>query len=269
MGKQTAKQKSFSSFLRIFSLLLVLGILYTNRYTLFHWLLQDEYIETSLYQASTEKEKIDAIFASFPNAIYGIDISQYQASVQWKKVGTIQDSTPISFVILRATMGEDGRDERYLRNWQNVPRKKLIRGAYHYYRPDENSSKQAENFIANVVLKKGDLPPILDIEESPKNQSIKKLRTGLKRWLKKIEAHYQMTPIVYSSDHFYNTYLAKKAFLKYPIWIANYNFVQKPKTRKWVMWQFSEKGLASGIKKYTDLNVFSGGIEELKKLSKK
>jgi lysozyme len=35
-------------------------------------------------------------------------------------------------------------------------------GAYHYYRPNENSLEQAALFIKTVSLKKGDFTPVLD-----------------------------------------------------------------------------------------------------------
>jgi lysozyme len=37
---------------------------------------------------------------------------------------------------------------------------------------NENSLEQATLFIKTVSLKKGDLPPVLDIERLPKNQSV-------------------------------------------------------------------------------------------------
>jgi lysozyme len=41
-----------------------------------------------------------------------------------------------------------------------------LRGAYHYYRPNENSLEQAAPL--KTVHRKSDLPPVLDIENYPK-----------------------------------------------------------------------------------------------------
>jgi lysozyme len=51
-------------------------------------------------------------------------------------------------------------------------------GAYHYYRPNENSLEQAALFIKTVSWR--DLPPVLDIERLPENQSVDRLKIGLK-----------------------------------------------------------------------------------------
>ncbi len=48
---------------------------------------------------------------------------------------------------------------------------KIMRGAYHYYRPNENSIEQANLFIKTVKLQKGDLPPVLDIEKLPEEST--------------------------------------------------------------------------------------------------
>jgi lysozyme len=47
-----------------------------------------------------------------------------------------------------------------------APKKQPYRGAYHYYRPNENSLEQATLFIKTVSLKKVDVP-VLDIERLP------------------------------------------------------------------------------------------------------
>ena len=71
---------------------------------------------------------------------------------------------PIEYVIIRSTMGDNRKDIRYKENWIGAKKQGFIRGVYHYYDPNENSTKQAHNFIKSVKLKGGDLSPILDIE---------------------------------------------------------------------------------------------------------
>ncbi len=197
--------------------------------------------------------------------IFGIDISEYQGNVIWDSVNLINEQFPIDFVFIRATMGTAGRDRKFSSNWKGVQRISRLRGAYHYFRPNENSIKQAENFIRVVKLKPGDLPPVLDIEERPRSQSMDSLRVGLKRWLDKVERHYKVKPIVYSGDSYFTDFLEKE-FSDYTLWIANYNFwIEKPK-RHWNFWQFSEKGSVKGIKGFVDLNMFNDDMEGLEKL---
>ncbi|OYD44870.1 glycoside hydrolase [Sphingobacterium cellulitidis] len=198
--------------------------------------------------------------------IFGIDVSQYQGNISWSEVLTINDEFPIDFIYIRATMGEKAKDSKFKQNWKEVKNRNKLRGAYHYFRPNENSIKQANNFIKTVELEPGDLPPVLDIEEMPRNQSMDSLKTGLKRWLTIVEKHYEIKPVLYSGDKYFADFLEKE-FADYTLWIANYNFwIEKPK-KHWNFWQFSEKGTVKGIKGPVDLNLFNGNIEELEKLS--
>ncbi len=197
--------------------------------------------------------------------IFGIDVSEYQGGILWDSVGVIHEQFPVDFVFVRATMGTRGRDKKFAANWKGVQRIARLRGAYHYFRPNENSIKQAENFIKVVKLKPGDLPPVLDIEERPRSQSMDSLRVGLKRWLDRVEQHYKVRPIVYSGDSYFSDFLEKE-FDDYTLWIANYNFwIEKPKDH-WDFWQFSEKGHVKGIKGFVDLNMFNGEMESLERL---
>ncbi len=195
------------------------------------------------------------------NAI-GFDVSEYQSEINWEQTYHIDESFELSFVFIRATAGKDKMDKRFKENWKASKERQLIRGAYHYYRPNENSIAQAENFIKNVKLEKGDLPPVLDIEKLPKSQSIDSLKIGLRRWLKKVEKHYKVKPIIYSGESYYTDFL-KKEFSDYPLWIANYNFWRNHLEDDWLFWQFTEKAQIQGIEGMVDVNIFNGDKNKL------
>ncbi|HEU0137554.1 MAG TPA: GH25 family lysozyme, partial [Flavobacterium sp.] len=86
--------------------------------------------------------------------VIGIDVSEYQGLIDWTKVDTVAPAREIGFVFIRATAGKDKVDSKFDANWQQAKDNNIIRGAYHYYRPNENSSEQADNFIATVKLSK-------------------------------------------------------------------------------------------------------------------
>ena len=192
----------------------------------------------------------------------GFDVSEYQSEIDWEQTYHIDESFELSFVFIRATAGKDKTDKRFKENWKASKERELIRGAYHYYRPNENSIAQAENFIKNVKLEKGDLPPVLDIEKLPKSQSIDSLKVGLRRWLKKVEKHYKVKPIIYSGESYYTDFL-KKEFSDYPLWIANYNFWRNHLEDDWLFWQFTEKAQIEGIEGMVDVNIFNGNKNKL------
>ena len=198
------------------------------------------------------------------NYSYGIDVSEYQGVVSWNTIAQQKSNYKVSFTLIRSTAGKDHRDRYFTHNWRESKNNNITRGAYHYYRPNENSTKQAQNFIANVKLQSGDLPPVLDVEQLSKVQSMQSLKSGIKNWLNIIEKHYGIQPILYTGTHFYRDHL--NDFTEYPLWIANYNQIENPLSEKdWIMWQFSDQGQINGISGPVDLDLFNGNIEDLNK----
>ena len=207
--------------------------------------------------------RIFEVLSRHDTKVVGFDVSEYQGEIAWDKIDKIEDDFPLTFVFVRATAGNDRPDLRFAANWKAAKEHYFIRGAYHYYRPNENSLQQAENFIKTVRLRKGDLPPVLDIEQLPKNQSIDSLKIGLRRWLNRVEKHYKVKPIIYSGESYYTDFL-KDEFKDYPFWIANYNFFVENIKKDWLFWQFTEKAQIPGITGLVDVNIFNGNKEDLK-----
>ena len=193
----------------------------------------------------------------------GLDVSEFQGNIDWRLVKNIENQYPLEFVFIRATAGNDREDGQFAANWLGAKENKMIRGAYHYYRPNENSLEQAQLFIKTVQLKKGDLPPVLDIEKLPNEQSLKNMKLGLSRWLRAIEAHYKVKPIIYTSEKYYDDFL-KDEFGDYLFWIANYNFYRDKIGTNWLFWQFTEKATVQGIKGNVDVNIYNGDLEQLR-----
>lgn len=213
-----------------------------------------------------ETKRINKIIGDNTDKVFGFDVSHYQRKedIVWDSLSIANKSIPLQFVILRATMGNRAADKHFDEFWELAQKNKLIRGAYHFYRADEDPVKQANNFLENVKLESGDLPPILDIEKIPKRKTNAKLKEDLKVWLKIIEKAYGKKPILYTYYYFYKDFLAED-FADYPLWLANYNDVPAPNPEdNWDFWQFSEKGIVNGIDTKVDLNVYNGGIWSLK-----
>lgn len=246
----------------------VIGGLYNYRHGFLYYLgfkTEKRTNELSEEERKIEDIRIFEVLSRHDTKLVGFDVSEYQEEIEWEKINTIEEDFPLSFVFIRATAGSNKIDARYKENWKAAKEHYFVRGAYHYYRPNENSIAQADHFIKNVSLRKGDLPPVLDIEKLPKNQSIDSLKVGLRRWLKRVEKHYKVKPIIYSGESYYTDFL-KKEFNEYPLWIANYNFFVERIQNDWLLWQFTEKAQIHGIKGMVDVNVFNGNKEDLKAL---
>lgn len=187
-------------------------------------------------------------------SIHGIDVSHYQGDIDFDVLG---GDPHVDFVFIKATEGRSLVDRKFKINWQQLHEQQIPCGAYHFYRPAVSAKWQARLFIKNVQLKKGDLPPVLDLEVTNRRSKATILK-GVKIWLETIEAHYGVQPIIYVNQDYYKNYI-KGNFEDYPIWIAAYRY-GKPNLpeRAWQFWQYSDNGRAKGIEGAVDRNVFNG-----------
>ena len=261
---RSKKQKTFiksNLFYGYVFIAFLLLILYSQRNVLAYYL----GFKTDKIIVETRIAPLDKVLDAHIEKSFGIDISEYQDKIDWDCPKEIEGGFPIEFVFVRATVGNDRLDYKFKKYWEKAKQSKLICGAYHYYRPNENSIEQANNFIKNVRLHKGDFPPVLDIEKLPKEQSIERLKVGLQRWLDMVEKHYRVKPIIYSSESYYNDFL-KEDFSDYPFWIANYTAFYTEIDSDWSVWQVTENGKVNGIKGRVDVNIYNGTSLDLKEL---
>ncbi len=197
--------------------------------------------------------------------VHGIDISHYQGDINWKMLEqTRQGQFPISFIFMKATEGGDYADDKFVANFDSARTHGFIRGAYHFYNPKTDANKQADFFIQSVKLEAGDLPPVLDIEK--KGKDMEKLQQDLKVWLRKVESHYGVKPIIYASYKFKTRYLNDSVFNSYPYWIAHYYVDSVRYQGDWKFWQHTDVGTLPGIDEKVDLNVFNASLQELKRM---
>jgi len=196
--------------------------------------------------------------------IHGIDVSKYQSTINWKEVKSMEEKgIKIDFVFIKATEGTSIVDDQFRRNWTQAEEQNIPKGAYHFFVSNRSAKKQADNFIQMVNLKKGDLPPVLDVEKSH-GVSVAEMQKSVKTWLDAVENHYGVKPVIYTNIDFYRRYF-QSGFEEYPLWIAHYLQPDKPRIEKdWVFWQHSEKGRVNGIKAPVDFNVFYGDSSDFK-----
>ena len=190
--------------------------------------------------------------------IHGIDVSRYQQTISWDLVKEMQvQHIKIGFAFMKATEGNSNVDPFFKRNWRKSKKAGVTRGAYHFFIATKDGKTQAENFIKKVELSPGDLPPVLDIEQSF-GVNAAQLRKEVKAWLDVVENYYGVKPIIYTYIDFYEKNL-QGYFDEYPLWIAHYLQPNQPRiSREWSFWQHSEQGRVNGILSKVDFNVFNG-----------
>jgi lysozyme len=201
--------------------------------------------------------------------IHGIDVSHHNGQIDWQKVRkmTFEDKK-LQFVYIKATEGISLVDKYFDKNWQEADTKGLYRGAYHFYIPWKDPEPQVANFIKQVKIKKGDLPPVLDFEVGTNRFSRTKIIENLAYWLKAIEDHYGVKPMIYTNADFYKRYI-KDNLDDYPLWIADYSNLKLDRygDANILLWQHSKAGYVEGIRGGVDYNVFLGDAAALKKMA--
>ena len=193
--------------------------------------------------------------------VHGIDVSAYQGRIDWPTVARHN----VRFAFIKASEGGTLRDARFARNWREARKAGVLCGAYHYFHPKRSGQLQADLFARTVPLRPGDLPPVLDVEAS-NFHDVAVMRREVARWLRLIEAHYGVRPILYSNHSFYQRHLAGH-FDNYPLWLAHYEVARPAMARnKWIIWQHSDEAYVPGIRGVVDFNVFQGNFKALQAL---
>lgn len=248
--------------LRGLLVLLVLGLLLGGTYYARHQVQLNRYARrawvTLTKNGLTGREKTP-LLAGY--SVHGIDVSAYQGRIDWPEVARNR----VRFAFIKASEGGTLRDPRFARNWREARSAGVLRGAYHYFLPNRDGQLQADLFARTVPLAPGDLPPVLDVEAA-NFHDVAVLRHEVARWLRLIEAHYGVRPILYSNHNFYQRHLAGH-FDDYPLWLAHYEVERPTLPRdKWIIWQHSDEAYVPGIRGVVDFNVFQGNFEALEAL---
>ncbi|MGN7706158.1 glycoside hydrolase family 25 protein [Chryseobacterium sp. 22543] len=278
--KKTAKQlhktrrKNYFFRRKVILAILIVALIGTGFYlkqsiSYYYALYFNKFTHKKLHNSEREAARIQRILTSNLDKTYGFDVSHYQnrEDIKWDSLSIGNKTIPLEFVVMRATMGNRSADKHFEEFWEMAKKNDLIRGAYHFYRADEDPVIQANNFLANVKLESGDLPPILDIEKIPKRKTNKKLIEDLKVWCKIVEEAYGEKPIIYTYYHYHKDFL-KGEFEGYPLWLANYNDVPSPSPDdQWDFWQFTENGIVHGINAKVDLDIYNGNSWSLRRLT--
>ena len=208
--------------------------------------------------------------ANYPDGyeIHGVDISHYQGDIDWDDLrNAMIEGCPIRFIMIKATEGSSRVDEKFNDNFYMAREYGYIRGAYHFWSNKSTAREQAYFFLDKVRLEDGDLPPVLDVEHKPKDQSVEDFQRDILTWLHVVEDKYHVKPIIYTYYKFKEKYLNAPVFDDYPYWIAHY-YVDKVEYKgEWKFWQHTVFGRLPGIKGYVDFNICNGSYYDLKKLT--
>ena len=190
----------------------------------------------------------------------GVDVSHWQGAIDWRAV----ESGGVSFAFVKATEGATFTDPAFAANWSGLAGTRIVRGAYHYFRPGADAAQQAAHFLRTAPVGAFDLPPVLDVEVTDGMDGATIAR-GVRTWLDAVSRATGKRPIVYTYPSFWNAHLSTQ-FIDAPLWIAHYR-VGAPLVPSgwagWAFWQHTDDGRVAGVSGPVDLNLFNGTSADL------
>ncbi|PSK86283.1 GH25 family lysozyme M1 (1,4-beta-N-acetylmuramidase) [Murinocardiopsis flavida] len=219
---------------------------------------------------SPDRSQISAAPAGVP----GIDVSHHNGSVDWGAVA----KSGVKFSYIKATEGTGYKSPAFNSHYTGSHKAGLIRGAYHFARPDTSGgAAQANYFADNGGAWSADdqtLPGVLDIEDtSAAPHCYGKSPSQIVSWIKDFSDTYRKRTgrdaVIYTSAGWWNDCAGGSgAFAKTnPLWAASWNNGDKPTMPggfpTYTFWQYTDSGSVPGIGGNTDLNVFNGSEERL------
>lgn len=197
--------------------------------------------------------------------VYGIDVSKYQGTIDWKAV----KNSGIEYAMIRLgyrgiEKGTLQVDSSFATNMIGAHAAGIKIGVYFYTQAlNTAEAEQEAQFVLNYLNQyKGytTYPVVIDIESYTGSRldkaglSADAKTTICSAFCKKIRsAGY--TAGIYSNSNYLQTQLKTETLAKYfYIWVANH-MTQNNYMGTYNMWQYSDVGLVNGITGYVDLNV--------------
>ena len=199
--------------------------------------------------------------------IRGIDVSRYQGNINWNRLrNALIDATPVRFIFIKSTQGDSYIDPKFRSNFFEAKENGFLRGVYHFWSNKVSARRQAYFFLAMVKLQPGDFPPVLDVENKPKDMTTEDFQQNILTWLHIVEDRYHVKPLIYTYYKFKQQYLSDQRFDDYPYWIAHYYVNQMEYKGRWKIWQHTDAGKLPGIKGYVDLNIYNGSYYDMQQM---
>lgn len=216
------------------------------------------------------------ITSSQVSGVPGIDVSNWQGEINWSAVA----ADGIKFAYIKATGGTSFVDSEFDDNYTSAYRAGIIRGAYHFARPNYSGPvEQARLLVRNGGGWSPDgmtLPPMLDMEYNPSGPDCYGLSDaemvdwvrGFSNEVKRLTGRY---PVIYTTANWWQMCTGDSGEFNdtNPLMIANWGPDPNP-LPNWpyhTIWQYTSSGRVAGINGNVDRDSFNGSYAQLKALA--
>ncbi|MEU9567787.1 GH25 family lysozyme [Streptomyces sp. NPDC048161] len=199
----------------------------------------------------------------------GVDVSSWQGGINW---GAVR-SAGIEFAWMKATEGTSYKDPTFSANYLGAYNAGVIRGAYHFARPDvSGGAEQAAFFAGNGGAWSRDnltLPGVMDIEGSCYGKTPAAMQSWILDFYNTYKARTGRDVVIYTSASWWNSCTGGWTGMsaRSPLWVAHWTSAGSPSIPQgfpfWTVWQYTSTGSVSGISGNVDRDRFSGDRSRL------
>ncbi|MGY5764522.1 GH25 family lysozyme [Brachybacterium sp. DNPG3] len=195
------------------------------------------------------------VAASAAGGIRGQDVSGWQGTVDWAS----QISRGSRFAWIKATEGRSYRDGSFNTNYIGATNAGIIRGGYHFARPDSGGpEEQVDFFLAHGGSWTADgitLPGMVDFEaygSLPRDYGLS--RQEMREWISTFLVRYRdlvgRRPVVYTNAHWWDDVVGDWTPTNTPLVLAAYQSTAPTNLPgnwwAWDLWQYSDAGPFAG-----------------------
>ncbi len=185
---------------------------------------------------------------------WGIDVSQWQGTVNWQAV----KDAGVEFAIMRAGYGRElsQKDPTFDYNVQQAKAVGIDVGVYwySYAQTVEDAKREAETCYQIIKDYDYDYPIYFDIEDpSQEYLSTATISAMVDAFCKTLEEKGYYVG-VYSSAYFLSSKVYQDVLSKYAVWVAHFGAAHPAFNGAYGIWQYSSTGRVNGINGDVDLN---------------
>ena len=186
--------------------------------------------------------------------VYGIDVSKYQGTIDWKQVA----ASGVKFALLRVGSSTNSGpyvDPTFEANYKGCRDNGIAVGAYLYTYATSEADQNAELavFLPALSGKTFEYPVFVDVEDNSLTGLGKDTLTALTKRMMDILDQLGYLPGWYSYTNYITNYLDAATLVDYPLWVADYRSTLGY-TGKCDIWQYTSSGSVPGISGAVDLN---------------
>lgn len=154
--------------------------------------------------------------AETTNYLCGIDVSEYQGAIAWKKVASYK----FDFAYLRSNVGTK-EDARLEYNSKRAKNNNIPFGYYVYVKPELDAEMQISMLLDAHYKYGATLVPQIDVEHHG-NLHPRLVRKCVDHIVLRATQELGKPPAIYSGDWFWNSRVKSRKHGNCPLWVAKY-----------------------------------------------